>query len=123
VRPVDDAKVTARVTLPQLAVADAQKQFADRIAKLKLPAALREPKLTKDQQALVAYAAFAAGSRGTPGGLLKRTTVAVDLDPVGGGRYTTVVKLPAPGGVDVDVTATGPGWARRSQASGLIGVK
>ena len=53
-----------------MSVADAQKQFADRIAKVKLPKALQEPRLTKAQLGLVQYAAFALRSRRKDGGLL-----------------------------------------------------
>ena len=120
---IDRAKVHVRLTVPHLTVAAAQKQFADKIAKVKLPKALKEPKLTKAQLALVSYAAFAVGSRGQQGGLLGRTTVEVDLEPLGGGRYGATVVLPAAGGVDATVDARGTGWQRVAQLTSLIGVK
>jgi len=126
--PVDDAKVRARVTVPRMTVADAQKKFAAKIKQQRLPKELLEPRLTERQRALVAFSAFAMSARDRVGGLLDRTTVEVELVPVGGGSYAATIDLPAAGGVDVDVTADGttPGghaWRRRAQASGLIAVK
>jgi hypothetical protein len=109
--------------MPQLMVAAARRQFADRIAKVKLPKALKEPRLTKRQLALVSYAAFAAGSRGQDGGLLERTTVEVELEPLGDGRYAVTTALPAAGGIDATVVARGEKWQRTARLTGLIGVK
>jgi hypothetical protein len=126
-KPVDDAKVIARITVPGLSVADAQRKFADQIAKVKLPKELLEPKLSAHQRGLVAFAAFAAGAR-DQSELLGRTTIELELQPVGEGRYTAVTELPAVGGVDVAViargrTPAGHDWERRAQVDGLIGVK
>jgi subtilisin family serine protease len=120
---VGKAKVRARVTTPRLSVAAAQKRFADKIAKVKLPKALREPRMTKAQLGLVSFAAFALGSRLKEGGLLGRTSTEVGLKPLGDGRFGATIPLPAVGTIDATIVARGKGWQRVARVTSLVGVK
>ena len=120
----DDAKVTARITVPTLDLAEVLKKHRRALDKQRLPKSLREPGLSEAQHQLIALAALGVSFRSRPGGLFGRQTLEVDLNPVGGGRYTVDVATPVAGGMRVDVRANGDvagfPYQRHAQRSILV---
>jgi serine protease AprX len=123
-KPLDDADLVARVTLPTLSTEDALKQYADQLKDIQLPKTVDESGLSEDQRLLNKLAIFAMKFRGQEGGIFKRITTDVKLSPQGGGMWAESVPLSAPGNISVQVIAVGKAdglaWERTAIRSQFV---
>jgi len=106
-KPLDEAEVVARITLPTLSLQDVIAQFGDKIRQTPLPKSVDESELSEQARLLLQLNVFATGFRGTEGGLFERSSFEVKLIPHGNGEWTTQVPLKVPGNVAVEVIARG----------------
>jgi hypothetical protein len=106
-RPLDQAEVVARITLPTRSLQDVLAQFGDKIRQTQLPKALDESGMSEQARLLTQLSVFATGFREKEGGLFERRSFDVALVPHGDGEWTTQVPLTVPGNVAVEVIARG----------------
>jgi uncharacterized protein (TIGR03437 family) len=106
-KPLDRARVVARITAPTVSRKDILDKFGNRIREIQLPPEVAEPGLTDEQLLLTKLAFFAQQFRTQAGGLFERKTTEVPLSPRGNGVFGTEAPLAMPGNATIEVAASG----------------
>lgn len=106
-KPVDDAAVIARVTLPTRSPQQLLQAYAGQLREVRLPANVNEQGLSEEQRLLTKLAVLATQFRDHPGGIFERNTLEVRLEPQGEGTFAAEVPLSAAGNVTVELVGQG----------------
>ncbi len=102
----DDARLIAQFTLPQLSRADILKKFGNKIRSIQLDDHVLESGLAEAQVLNLQLTAFAMEFL-EEGGLYKRDTLIIEMQPDGNGTWFADVPLIATGKVEMKVIAEG----------------
>jgi hypothetical protein len=106
-KPIKDARIVARISVPSLSRERVVAQFKDQLSRFQLPKEVDEPGLKEEERLLTKLAAFAMGFRDKDGGLFGRKTTEVELAPHGEGEWGTELMLTAPGNARIQIVASG----------------
>ena len=106
-KPISDAKVVARISLPSATNSNVLAQFKDRLDRVKLPEGVDESGLKEDERLLTKLAVFAMEFRNREGGLFGRKIQTLELTPQGDGEWGGRFPIAVPGNARVEIIASG----------------
>ena len=105
--PWNDARMTARITMPTRSQAQILKKYADRISAMELPDEVKEEGLSDEQTLLLKLSLFAWRFGRELGDLYKRKSFEIELSPVGDGTWVADMPIKASGNLSLEVIASG----------------